>query len=193
MTRSRVGPLALVGVVLLIGATSAPADTVLGQAQVAPQETSAPTGEALEKLTSQVASQLRCPVCRQLSVEDSQAELSKQVRKVIRERLAAGQSPEEVKAYFVSKYGPWILLSPPKQGVTLLVWVLPVLALLGGGVVLGLFLRTWLTGGGGRGGEDGHDDHGDGERGFTAASASLHEPGGIFDAEGAAPSGSPQR
>jgi len=111
------------------------------QVRVAP-----PTGEKLEALTREVASQLRCPVCRQLSVEDSQAELSREVKDLIRERLAAGESPEAVKAYFVSKYGEWILLAPPKRGFTLLVWVLPLAALGGGALVLGVFFRRWLGG-----------------------------------------------
>ncbi len=105
---------------------------------------SAPTGKELDALTDQVASELRCPVCRSLSVRDSQAELAREVEGVIRERLAAGESPEEVKAYFVSKYGEWILLKPPKRGFTLLVWVLPFLALALGGALLVVILRRWL-------------------------------------------------
>lgn len=103
-----------------------------------------PAGERLDRLTAEVASQLRCPVCRQLSVQDSEAQLSKEVKAIIRERLAAGESPEEVKAYFVSKYGEWILLSPPKRGFTLLVWVLPLIAVLGGGLALTFLFRSWL-------------------------------------------------
>lgn len=126
---------------LILFAASAASPAWAQQAQVPP------TGKELEALTREVASQLRCPVCRQLSVQDSQAELSKEVRDLIKERLAAGESPEEVKAYFVSKYGEWILLSPPKKGITLLVWVLPLLALGGGAGVLALFFRRWLVGG----------------------------------------------
>jgi cytochrome c-type biogenesis protein CcmH len=113
---------------------------------LAAQETarSAPTGKELDALTEQVASELRCPVCRSLSVRDSQAALAREVEGVIRERLAAGESPEEVKAYFVSKYGEWILLAPPKRGFTLLVWVLPLAALALGGVLLGVIFRNWL-------------------------------------------------
>lgn len=103
-----------------------------------------PSGDRLDRLTAEVASQLRCPVCRQLSVQDSEAELSKEVKVLIRERLAAGESPEEVKAYFVSKYGEWILLSPPKRGFTLLVWVLPLAGILGGAVALTILFRRWL-------------------------------------------------
>ncbi|GMR12159.1 MAG: hypothetical protein BMS9Abin29_0347 [Gemmatimonadota bacterium] len=105
---------------------------------------SVPTGKELDALTEQVASELRCPVCRSLSVRDSQAALAREVEGVIRERLAAGESPEEVKAYFVSKYGEWILLAPPKRGFTLLVWVLPLAALALGGIFLVVILRNWL-------------------------------------------------
>ncbi|MFV2008185.1 MAG: cytochrome c-type biogenesis protein CcmH [Longimicrobiales bacterium] len=115
-------------------------------AGLAAQETarSAPTGKELDALTEQVASELRCPVCRSLSVRDSQAPLAREVEGVIRERLAAGESPEEVRAYFVSKYGEWILLAPPKRGFTLLVWVLPFLALGLGGAFLVVIFRRWL-------------------------------------------------
>lgn len=108
------------------------------------QATPTPTGRALETLTSSVASELRCPVCRGLSIEASTSDLALEMRGLIREKLAAGESTEEVKAYFVEKYGEWILLSPPKRGFTLLVWVLPVLGLLTGGLVLARVLRRWL-------------------------------------------------
>lgn len=128
--------LAIVGLILafMVGGGPLPASS-----QATP-----PAGDRLDRLTAEVASQLRCPVCRQLSVQDSEAELSKEVKALIRERLAAGESPEEVKAYFVSKYGEWILLSPPKRGFTLLVWVLPLVAILGGGLVLTFLFRNWL-------------------------------------------------
>lgn len=90
-----------------------------------------------------VASQLRCVVCQNLSVADSPSEMAGQMRAVIRERLAAGERPDQVVQYFVDKYGEWILLSPRRQGFTLLVWVLPPLgAVLGLGVVA-LLLRRW--------------------------------------------------
>jgi cytochrome c-type biogenesis protein CcmH len=96
-----------------------------------------------EETVHEIGAQLRCVVCQSLSVADSPSETANQMRGIIRERLAAGDSPEQVKAYFVEKYGLWILLSPPREGFNLLVWVVP-FAGLGAGLVLVLLLvRRW--------------------------------------------------
>jgi cytochrome c-type biogenesis protein CcmH len=96
-----------------------------------------------EDTVRQIAEQLRCVVCQNLSVADSPSETANQMRDIVRERLAMGETPEQVKAYFVEKYGIWILLAPPKQGFTLLVWVLPFVGLLLGLGVVALVLRRW--------------------------------------------------
>jgi cytochrome c-type biogenesis protein CcmH len=98
---------------------------------------------ANEDTVQRIAAQLRCVVCQSLSVADSPSETANQMRGVIRERLAAGETPEQVKAYFVDKYGLWILLEPPRQGFSLLVWVVPYVGLLGGLVLVGLIVRRW--------------------------------------------------
>jgi cytochrome c-type biogenesis protein CcmH len=90
-----------------------------------------------------VAAQLRCVVCQSLSVADSPSETAHQMKAIIRERLGAGESPEQVKAYFVEKYGTWILLSPPRQGFNLLVWVVPFVGLAGGLVLVLILVRRW--------------------------------------------------
>jgi cytochrome c-type biogenesis protein CcmH len=96
-----------------------------------------------EETVHEIGAELRCVVCQSLSVADSPSETANQMRSIIRERLAAGDSPEQVKAYFVEKYGLWILLAPPRQGFNLLVWVVPFVAL-GAGLVLVLVLvRRW--------------------------------------------------
>jgi cytochrome c-type biogenesis protein CcmH len=100
------------------------------------------SGAALDAETAQVAAQLRCPVCRGQSVLESTATLSKEIQAEIKQRLASGQSPEAVKAYFVSRYGEWILLKPPTHGFSLLVWVLPVVLLVGGLGVAWLWIRS---------------------------------------------------
>jgi cytochrome c-type biogenesis protein CcmH len=96
-----------------------------------------------ERVVHDVAAQLRCVVCQNLSVADSPSETANQMRQIIRERLAAGESPEQVRAYFVQKYGQWILLSPPKEGFNLLVWVVPFAALGAGLVLVVVVLRRW--------------------------------------------------
>jgi len=96
-----------------------------------------------EQAVYDVAAKLRCVVCQNLSVADSPSEMASQMRGVIRERIAAGETPEQVTQYFVDKYGEWILLQPSRHGFTLLVWVLPPLALAAGLVLVGLRLRRW--------------------------------------------------
>ena len=96
-----------------------------------------------EQTVHDVATQLRCVVCQSLSVADSPSETANQMRAIIRERLAAGDNPEQVRAYFVEKYGDWILLSPPKTGFTLLVWVVPFVGLGIGLVLVAIVVRRW--------------------------------------------------
>ena len=96
-----------------------------------------------EQTVHEVAAELRCVVCQSLSVADSPSETANQMRGIIRERLAAGDSPAQVRAYFVEKYGDWILLSPPKSGFTLLVWVVPFVGLGIGLVLVLLAVRRW--------------------------------------------------
>ncbi|HEY7206151.1 MAG TPA: cytochrome c-type biogenesis protein [Methylomirabilota bacterium] len=96
-----------------------------------------------EETVHDVAAQLRCVVCQSLSVADSPSETAHQMKAIIRERLAAGDSPDQVKAYFVEKYGTWILLSPPRQGFNWLVWVVPFAGLAGGLVLVLVVVRRW--------------------------------------------------
>ena len=112
----------------------------------APAPVTAPAGaKALvsEDTVHDVAAQLRCVVCQSLSVADSPSETAHEMKGIIRERLAAGESPEQVRAYFVEKYGTWILLSPPRQGFNLLVWVVPFVGLGLGLVLVLIVIRRW--------------------------------------------------
>lgn len=97
----------------------------------------------LERRTSEIASELRCPVCQGVSVEDSPTELAQQMRAVVRDQLAAGRTPDEVRQYFVDKYGEWILLEPRASGFNLLVYVLPWLAMIAGLTVIVFAVRRW--------------------------------------------------
>jgi cytochrome c-type biogenesis protein CcmH/NrfF len=93
----------------------------------------------------EVAAQLRCVVCQNLSVADSPSEMAQQMRLIIRERLAAGQSSAQITQYFVDKYGEWILLSPRRSGFNLLVWGVPIAAIAVGLIVFALQLRRWTS------------------------------------------------
>jgi len=100
---------------------------------------------SLEEDVRQISAELRCPVCQGLSVADSPSRMADQMRDLIRERLKAGESPEAVKAYFVERYGEWILLAPRREGFNLLVWVLPFLGLAGGAAAIVMVLRRWKS------------------------------------------------
>lgn len=107
----------------------------------------APTGATLdparEETVRRLASELRCPVCQGLSVQDSPTELSQQMKAVIRGQLEQGKTPDEVKAYFVARYGEWILLEPEASGFNLVIYLLPLAMLLAGGAVVALTVRRW--------------------------------------------------
>lgn len=103
-------------------------------------------GEALDELTARVASRLRCPVCRNQSVLESSATLAREMQSEIRRRLADGETPEEVEEYFVSRYGEWILLKPRPRGLNLLVYLLPAVALVAGGLLVWGWLRRRAEG-----------------------------------------------
>ena len=97
----------------------------------------------LEKRTTQVAATLRCPVCQGESIQDSPSELAQQMRAVVKTRLRSGESPEQVKAYFVSRYGEWILLEPKMTGLNIVLYVLPVVLVIGGLVLVVFLVRRW--------------------------------------------------
>ncbi len=97
----------------------------------------------LEAQVFDIARELRCPVCQAESVADSNSPTSIEMRNIINERLQAGDSRAEVIDYFRARYGDWILLEPPKRGLHLFVWVVPILAglLLVAGLIY--YLRRW--------------------------------------------------
>ena len=102
-----------------------------------------PSDSALEAQTTAVAATLRCPVCQGESIQDSPSELSQQMRSVVRDRLRAGQSPDEIRAYFVARYGEWILLEPKMTGLNYVLYVLPVITVVGGLILIVFLVRRW--------------------------------------------------
>ncbi len=95
----------------------------------------------LEARARAVGSELRCLVCRNQSIDDSDADLAHDLRVLVRERIKGGDSNDQVVAYIRSRYGDFVLLRPPFERVTLLLWGGPLLILLLGGVALARFYR----------------------------------------------------
>ncbi len=108
---------------------------------VGPPRAGALTGDALEKRTHEVAALLRCPVCQGLSVADSPSTMATNMRGQVRDLVAAGYDQEQILAYFERSYGEFVRLQPPLRGVNWLVWLAPIVGLLGGGAVVWWALR----------------------------------------------------
>jgi cytochrome c-type biogenesis protein CcmH len=97
-----------------------------------------------EQRVQHIASQLRCPVCQGETVADSSATISQDIRALVQQRVAAGQSDHDILAYVVRQY-PGTLLIPPASGVGLIVWVLPIIALVAGAAGLFFAFRRWRS------------------------------------------------
>jgi cytochrome c-type biogenesis protein CcmH len=97
---------------------------------------------ALEKRTMHIASELRCLVCQNQSLADSNADLAQDLRNTIREQLQAGKSEKDVVAFMVERYGDFVLYRPPLKASTVLLWFGPLLLVaLGGGLLARRLLR----------------------------------------------------
>ena len=92
---------------------------------------------ALEARAREIGQALRCVVCQNQSIDDSQAEVAHDMRRAVRERLVAGDSNDQVFAYMVQRYGDYVLLKPPFKARTLVLWLgAPVLLLVAGVALL---------------------------------------------------------
>ncbi len=99
----------------------------------------------IEEQTRALSAELRCVVCQNLSVADSPSEMAQQMRASVREQLQAGKSPQEIKDFFVSKYGEWVLLAPTNTGFNRLLWWLPLTVLIIGVIAALLLARRWVA------------------------------------------------
>jgi len=96
---------------------------------------------ALEKRARQISRQLRCLVCQGEDIDESAAGLARDLRLLVRERLAAGDSDEAVLAFVQARYGDYVLMRPPFKPQTFLLWLTPLLVLLGGFVFVARHVR----------------------------------------------------
>ena len=95
---------------------------------------------ALESRARALSAELRCVVCQNQSIDDSNAPLARDLRLLVRERLIAGDSDAQVKAFVVERYGTFVLLKPPFDGRTLLLWLTPLIILIGATVLIGRYV-----------------------------------------------------
>jgi cytochrome c-type biogenesis protein CcmH len=91
----------------------------------------------LEARARELSRELRCMVCQNQSIDDSEAPLARDLRLLVRERLTKGDTDQQVLDFLVARYGEFVLLKPPLEGRTIILWTLPPLALLAGAI--GLF------------------------------------------------------
>ena len=96
---------------------------------------------AKETRARDLSRELRCMVCQNQSIDDSEAPLARDLRLLVRERIAAGDSDAQVIDFLVARYGEFVLLKPRLKPHTLLLWLLPPLALAGGGLALWMHSR----------------------------------------------------
>jgi cytochrome c-type biogenesis protein CcmH len=99
--------------------------------------------DAQDDAVRRIALQLQCPVCEGETVADSPSGLASDMRGVIRQKVAAGESDQQILDDFVASYGDGILTEPPKRGISLGVWVGPVIGVALGCALLVTVLRTW--------------------------------------------------
>ena len=123
-----------VSIVLMLAAFAAPAAYA-----VQPDEIMA--DPAKEARARELSRELRCMVCQNQSIDDSEAPLARDLRLLVRERIAAGDSDNQVIDFLVARYGEFVLLKPLLNRHTLLLWLLPPLALAGGGFALWFYGR----------------------------------------------------
>jgi cytochrome c-type biogenesis protein CcmH len=100
---------------------------------------------AKEALAREIGRELRCLVCQNQSIEDSDAPLAHDLRRLVRERVAAGEDQATVISFVHQRYGDFVLLRPPITAATMLLWATPVLALGGGIAVIMLRRRRALA------------------------------------------------
>lgn len=96
---------------------------------------------AQEERARALMQELRCLVCQNQSIAESDADLARDLRVIVREQVASGRSDSEIKAYLVARYGDWILLKPPFTPATWLLWCAPLLVLAGGSLIAWRMLR----------------------------------------------------
>jgi cytochrome c-type biogenesis protein CcmH len=96
--------------------------------------------DSIDDEARRIGRELQCPVCQGLPVADSPSQLATQMRGIIREKLEAGESRESILTYFAARYGESVLMTPPRSGLALAIWIAPFVGVLGA-----LALVVWIV------------------------------------------------
>ena len=107
-------------------------------------------GSTVDSRARAIEAQLRCPTCQGLSIADSPATSASQMRSIVQDQLSRGASDDEVRAFFVARYGRWILLDPPASGPDLALWLAPAAIVAGGALLVVRRARARAPAGAGR-------------------------------------------
>jgi cytochrome c-type biogenesis protein CcmH len=120
------------------------------QDALAPEERLAAAGDSAIELTPEqesrarsLESEFKCPVCRSQSIRQSRSFMAEDMKRRVRELIVQGRSDDEIREYFIARYGEWILLTPPRRGFSLAAYVLPFLAVVAGAAMLVFAARRW--------------------------------------------------
>src|SRR3990170_6336471 len=118
----------LVGTILLVmlGGCSAPERT-----------------QSLDEKAQDIYRSLMCPLCPGQTIEQSQSELSAQMRAIVREKLEQGETKEKILQFFVERYGDAVLAAPVKSGFNLIAWLAPITGIVVGGIALWFVIKKW--------------------------------------------------
>jgi cytochrome c-type biogenesis protein CcmH len=119
----------LIAAILVMLAAPALADSLLPPAELANTPLADPRQERQARALME---EIRCLVCQGQAIADSNAEMAGDMRALIRRRILAGESPEQIRAWLIARYGNWVTYDPPFEPVTWPLWGLPLLLILGG-------------------------------------------------------------
>ncbi len=128
--------LIVIGIALFVTLLIITAPAAVAPTRTAPQN--------LDDATMNVARTLYCPVCPSTPLDVCDTQACQQWRALIRDKLAAGQTPEQIQQYFVAEYGQRVLGAPKPEGINLAIYIAPAVAILAGGVILYFAARRWM-------------------------------------------------
>jgi cytochrome c-type biogenesis protein CcmH len=138
-------PLALFALFISVGLWSAPSPSLTSFMAPSVALAAQVDETAMDDQVREIAKTLRCAICQTENIWESQSVLAAQMRQIIRDRLQQGESPDEIKTYFLSRYGDYILMKPRVRGWNWLIWAGPFVLLLIGGLLLYRTLSRWAA------------------------------------------------